>query len=535
MINLCFITTGLYSQSYRTVEETRLNNVAITETAIVAYIAANITTYQLTPDKFNKISNPTIEGVAVTLSGVLLEEAIDDAKKTDLRALYFKNNPLQKDFYYALPQPPNEGCFNEGFENGNTAGYSFRSKKFQPVSGVNTWNSLNNFLTSDDIVSPDFTNSNSIVSLQTSPTTIYGVPTMNEGTRSIRLNNSGGGYDVTSLRKEYTINSQQIAFDYRVVFLECNLHKPNITNNFVNEQTYFQCRLLDSSGVVVYEKDILANLANATSVSPQNSQFLIFGTPTNGNPIEYPPLSGVLYPSISNVLDSRWQTEVINTSLLLNQTVTLEITIADCGGAGHNGMVFLDNFCNLTVAGNNYCPDFYYATDTVPINGYENNQAHIDLIASNKINTSNYTTIYHAGSGVKLIDGFYAMSGSMFHAYNLDCSTIYQNKGLNDSIKTDEHEFINDFDKVQISSVIKKNHLVKIVPNPNNGVFKVIFPEIQSGIIEISNMLNNVVFTKHFEGIYDLDIDLKYKENGIYILKVTNEHGNTSILKVVKQ
>ncbi|MCQ9638534.1 T9SS type A sorting domain-containing protein [Chryseobacterium sp. WG14] len=74
-----------------------------------------------------------------------------------------------------------------------------------------------------------------------------------------------------------------------------------------------------------------------------------------------------------------------------------------------------------------------------------------------------------------------------------------------------------------------------ITPNPTDGRFKgALDREMGSGKLEILDLNGNVVLTKTIEG-KTFDADLKNRQQGIYIVKVTSDKGEISVGRIIKK
>ncbi|MFZ1706125.1 MAG: PKD domain-containing protein [Saprospiraceae bacterium] len=81
------------------------------------------------------------------------------------------------------------------------------------------------------------------------------------------------------------------------------------------------------------------------------------------------------------------------------------------------------------------------------------------------------------------------------------------------------------------------NNVVKVVPNPNNGLFNVIFDKMEGQIIsiEIYNMLGSSV--QRFNHIVTqkeewLSIDISQETSGTYLMKIVNKDGQYTLKKI---
>lgn len=155
---------------------------------------------------------------------------------------------------------------------------------------------------------------------------IVGIPRVNSGTHAIRLGNSilgsqGDYYFVTRMKRTFVVNENSISFAFALV-LE-NGGNSHITGN---TNPYYQVRLFNSNNQAIFSRDVMAN--------PSNPLF------TNSN--------GILF--------TNWLCENINTARFIGQTVTLEITLSDCGQGGHWGYGYFDDFCGFNCTSPSFNP-----------------------------------------------------------------------------------------------------------------------------------------------------------------------------------
>lgn len=133
----------------------------------------------------------------------------------------------------------------------------------------------------------------------------------NGGKYALRLNNLGGGQDITSYTQTFTPTSKHVSFDYMAV-----LHSPHITQE--NVQPFFSVRLLDMNN------NLLLSVP-----------FCIKAT-----------LSDLILTNVGNNLfyteDFYCQTIIVPEEYI-NTNIKIQFVIADCGAGADVGMVYLDN------------------------------------------------------------------------------------------------------------------------------------------------------------------------------------------------
>jgi hypothetical protein len=132
------------------------------------------------------------------------------------------------------------------------------------------------------------------------------------GKYSIRLNNSGGGQDITSYTQTFMPVSKYLSFDYLAV-----LNSPHITQDDV--QPFFTVRLLDINNNIISSVPFCAKAT----------------------------LNDLILTKVSNKLfyteDFYCQTIAIPEEYVNNQNIKVQFVIADCGLGGDVGVVYLDN------------------------------------------------------------------------------------------------------------------------------------------------------------------------------------------------
>jgi hypothetical protein len=90
---------------------------------------------------------------------------------------------------------------------------------------------------------------------------------------------------------------------------------------------------------------------------------------------------------------------------------------------------------------------------------------------------------------------------------------------------------------------LKNKASVSVYPNPNNGTFQLVINNYQLGMegtVNVYNMLGEIIYSKSlnishgdpFGQHSTFSIDLSSQPEGIYMLKVQTEDGNTLVSKV---
>ncbi len=168
------------------------------------------------------------------------------------------------------------------------------------------------------------------------------------------------------------------------------------------------------------------------------------------------------------------------------------------------------------------CPSTLVIVTNV-ITGIDKKQASVSIEATNTIN-SGAGAIYHAPI-VKLKPLFYAKTGSAVHIYPVGCSNTFLAK-QSQNIKDTSSE-------VTVKQDDLKTKGIDILPNPNNGVFKISLNDVSEGNIQITDMFGFTIYKLDFKNQTDFEMNLQEKPKGIYIVKVaTGEQMFTS--KIIK-
>lgn len=311
LIILMMIGIFSYAQNNESIylqqEHDRLARVNTHEANIQNYINQNISSYVLPAATANRINTQKHEdGSNFTASE--MNEMVLNAKKQNLREAYFTQNPTVQNDYQATSLTLATACTNNGFENGDTSGFSFFSQKF--LSG---WSIYNNFPTVP--VTPQY--NTGIVSLvdDSDDDNYTSLPRVKSGNFALKLNNSiDGNYDVSLVKREIIVDANQdnLTFNYALV-LEDPGHGPT-------ENPYYQCRLINSAGQVIDYRKIVADRNNTD----------VFKTINNGS-----------------IVYTNWVCESFDVSQYKGQTLVLEVIISDCGLGGHWGYAYFDNFCGI--------------------------------------------------------------------------------------------------------------------------------------------------------------------------------------------
>ncbi|MEC4049043.1 T9SS type A sorting domain-containing protein [Flavobacterium sp. SUN046] len=339
----------LYSQTtvqgYLDLEQARLVKADSIESNINNYIETNLPTFTLSSQTLTAINNDltTIhdcEDGPVTGSNAQL--IINQIKRNLLRSNYFTIHPNLNAFYTSkiVPTSLSGTCINGGFENGNTANYTFRSILALPAAPPNDTPHLNyecnggtiyGFYT-PSLLPNQFQNQSTLVTsgnesflsglnininrvhtggyaLKLNPTP-FNTTTLNEG-------------NVTQVYQDFQVATNTIQFSYlQYGYIITSL-------NSAHRSPFFRYRLykLDANGSIIgIIKEVCVDLKPGCKYSQVADNR--FGT----NSLVYTP---------------NWVCEQINSSNLIGQNVRLEFTVSDCEFRNHFNTVYIDDLCGV--------------------------------------------------------------------------------------------------------------------------------------------------------------------------------------------
>ncbi|WP_333600869.1 T9SS type A sorting domain-containing protein [Flavobacterium sp.] len=336
---ICFYSAAVSAQydEYIAAENNRILLSQKTELEIENFITDNFNNYRLSDEAIDKIVHHLQSEDEFTEAE--LEKAKIDAKKYELRKLFFAENPVKKEDYIAKPIPVTimQQCVNGDFESG-TAGYTFWSDAHpQPISGLSFFLSCATptALTATNVITPATNNFNATITKidKTAPgfqlndpvLASFGVnvPTLdpNGGNKCIKLNNTAGlgSSDLSTVSRYFpNINQSTIDFNFSLIMDNKPAHGQDI-------QPYFRVRVLDQYNNVVDEICIIAD--------PDNCLF-----------------NRINIASDRRMLYTGWLCARLNVEDILNQPGTIEFSVSDCQPSKHFGTVYIDNICGTVCA-----------------------------------------------------------------------------------------------------------------------------------------------------------------------------------------
>jgi photosystem II stability/assembly factor-like uncharacterized protein len=83
------------------------------------------------------------------------------------------------------------------------------------------------------------------------------------------------------------------------------------------------------------------------------------------------------------------------------------------------------------------------------------------------------------------------------------------------------------------NKTFSSDKLFSVSPNPTNGSMKLTGVNINQ--VQITDILGKVISNNSYYSLSNIDLNISEFNSGIYLVKVTNNEGQTSVVKVVKQ
>jgi len=161
------------------------------------------------------------------------------------------------------------------------------------------------------------------------------------------------------------------------------------------------------------------------------------------------------------------------------------------------------------------CPNTLMVS-TIVSTGIDTKQAENYIEATNTINSGS-GAIYHAGTSVLLKPMFTAKAGATFRAYIEGCTGNFVARQANPKEGKEtvtENETEKDTNK----------EIATVFPNPNNGIFNLLFDSLQNASIEITDLVGFSVYNTLLKDQDNLEINLQNHPKGIYVLKIVVEN-----------
>ncbi len=157
------------------------------------------------------------------------------------------------------------------------------------------------------------------------------------------------------------------------------------------------------------------------------------------------------------------------------------------------------------------CPSSLAITTNVT-SGQDNKQAVNTIVATNVI-SSGATAIYHAFS-VTLKPSFNAKTGSKVRIYPVSCTNTFVSKQSQDIKDASNQEVIEQENL--------KTNVIYVIPNPNNGIFKISLNDVSEGTIQVTDLFGFTIYKSEFKNQTEFEMNMQEKPKGIYIVKVTS-------------
>lgn len=218
---------------------------------------------------------------------------------------------------------------------------------------------------------------------------------------------------------------------------------------------------------------------------------------------------------------------------------TYSSTVGRPNGNWNNqlGYGLIDAHAAVLLSQSMACPTNLFVNVDV-LTGVDNKEASMTLTANNTIGASGQAT-YHAADEVFLQPGFDALNGSKFRAYLEGCTGTFVNRTQVPTQEIIQYRMPDGlFSKEtepNLANEIASD--LKLFPNPTKGIVTIQFSNTVEKTIEIYTITGITVLTKKIEkeSLRTLDIDLSRFQTGIYIVKITDIYGETSVSRIIKQ
>jgi len=177
--------------------------------------------------------------------------------------------------------------------------------------------------------------------------------------------------------------------------------------------------------------------------------------------------------------------------------------------------------------------NFYPARDYQPENHIELNAVnnlHIAVNGKKLILKEGADFTFRAGNEIVFGSGFATEYGANFITEFVPCviSGKTDEVGFNSNYENNNYQISN-----QQSQISTSQFVLKIIPNPNNGVFTLLCNSIEAKSIAVQNLLGNTVYHSQNNTANNIEIDLRNLAVGVYVVKVITESGNIYTEKVV--
>lgn len=310
-----FALVNLNAQDYSG-EQQRFKAMAAEEEKIASFIEQNINQElpQAVTDFVDELLKESDDDHAHSEVTPEQEQALrSQVKRKYFRHIYFLENPAAASLYQAMAIG---NCVNGDFETGDFTGYG-------AASGLRS-----SSIADCDIASILFT-AEPPQTAETGSTAagincdivsgfdplIPTLPTTHSGTFAARVNQTSVLFGANQITKRLVLTqtNENIAFWFSLVMQNPNGH--------VNRQPFFKVRALDDLGNVL---DEVCEFADSNNIFFENT---IIGSQV--------------------VVYSPYLCETLEVSGNIGDSITLEISTADCGAGGHWGYSYVDDICDV--------------------------------------------------------------------------------------------------------------------------------------------------------------------------------------------
>jgi PKD repeat protein len=309
------------------------------------------------------------------LSPADLESIKVQLKRNYFRNVYLRENPKAAALFQAAAIG---NCTNGDFEAGDFSGYSAASGlRNEPLADCDV---ASIFFTAETPQTPETVSAaggiNCEITNAVPDPLIPSLSQVHTGNHAARINQTSVLYGINQITKELVLTqtNENIAFWYALVMQNPNGHN--------NQQPYFKARALNQAGVVLDEICEFADSAN----------IFFDDTIISGQVVVY----------------SDYFCDRLEVSGNIGDTITLEISTADCGRSGHWGYSYVDDICDVcTIDSCNFqgsidlnptdtCQDTMQVCGTYDLAAFQCSTATVDNISLN---------IIQGGSIVNVITG----------------------------------------------------------------------------------------------------------------------------------
>lgn len=160
------------------------------------------------------------------------------------------------------------------------------------------------------------------------------------------------------------------------------------------------------------------------------------------------------------------------------------------------------------------------------------------LITSTQTFNNGLKNTYRSASAITLAPGFIstATTGSSFEAFIHGCDAPGNSfRKLN---ANNNNNSISQYTSIEKKESLTNNN-IGIVPNPNNGNFKITVTKNDDAVvvkeIKVYDMIGKVIWENKTPSGNTFDVDISSYSQGVYYVRAINESGDIEIKKLLKQ